>query len=34
MILKPKIMLSGLVNHMLGFTLSTLKSVDVNFTKK
>ena len=34
MILKPKIMLSGLVNHMLGFTLSTLKSVDINFTKK
>jgi hypothetical protein len=34
MILKPKIMLSGLVNYMLGFTLSTLKSVDINFTKK
>ena len=34
MILKPKIMLSGLVNHMLGFTLSTLNSVDINFTKK
>lgn len=33
-ILKPKIMISGFVNYMLGFAMDALNSVNVNFTKK
>ena len=33
-ILKPKLMLTGLVNHMLGLTLTTLKNTKIDFSKK
>jgi hypothetical protein len=33
-ILKPKILLVGLLDELLGFSVSTIKSADVNFTKK
>lgn len=33
-ILKPKMLLTGFVNYMLGYAISTLKSIDINLTKK
>lgn len=33
-ILQPKILLTGLLDSLLGFSISTIKSVNVNFTKK
>lgn len=33
-ILKPKLLLTGFVNYMLGYSISTLKSINVDFTKK
>lgn len=33
-ILKPKIMLVGMLDELLGFSVSTIKSHDFNFTKK
>lgn len=33
-ILRPKLLLVGLLNHLLGFSMSTIKSADINFTKK
>jgi hypothetical protein len=33
-ILQPKLLLVGLLNNLLGITISTIKSADVNFTKK
>ena len=31
---KPKLLLTSFVNYMLGFTISTIKSIDVSITKK
>ena len=33
-ILKPKLLLVGLCEHLLGFSLSTISSTNINFTKK
>ena len=33
-ILKPKLLLLGLCEHLLGFSLSTISSTNINFTKK
>ena len=33
-ILKPKLLLIGLCEHLLGFSLSTISSTNINFTKK
>ena len=33
-ILKPKLMLSGFVNYLLGFAMDMMNSVNVNFSKK
>lgn len=33
-ILKPKLLLVGLCEHLLGFSLSTISSININFTKK
>lgn len=33
-ILRPKILVVGLLEYLLGFSLSTIKSADMNFTKK
>lgn len=33
-ILQPKILLTGLLDTLLGFSISTIKSADINFTKK
>lgn len=33
-ILRPKLLLVGLLDSLLGFSISTIKSTDINFTKK
>lgn len=33
-ILRPKLLVVGLLDHLLGFSMSTIKSADINFTKK
>lgn len=33
-ILRPRLMLIGMLENLLGFSLSTIKSADINFTKK